>query len=912
MKIEKKFITAICLLTVVICCLFSAIALFFYNSSQNLIAVAESQSNTNSNSIIDLSNYRQSYVSADNIGYTSNTNATLPFSPLTSVSVQTSTGKIEQAIAGECPVLKLDDAQDVSIYMEVRDVVEGTDLGGGYKLSSDSWGETQTGNNAQKIKANGTSLTTGRIGTGALLIQTSFDGKTWTQSLLSKFNNGFYTTDYLKNYHDKGEKEIYIPDGMDVKQGVYVSVSLFYEAYKPVACTHKLSWYEYLWCGNWGKTYKHDNHDEWINCRETHTFYLVEDSIEGVTFNNLTTANTSELIEIAKPSAETEAEYKVQEEQYANYLSAMAERISATMHDDDLSVTGFRINVTANPYLQIELKRNGQPYPLPPLKTLTYEGNQKVYEITESGRYEITITSYSKSKTLTLYVDNVTPDAAYERYFGSVVTYNGQSYGNEFLDYSPKNSYGNKRVFDLYSEVPVFEDSVTLTLPNVGKEFPALYGVITNTITGDITYFNSGNTTISGYGLYECLFTTNEEYNDMLIGNNTQLSGDVRVYRFNFKIVGKDDATTINKQLLTTGAFGDLSVANISDYIPSFYGVTRSSAGKGRVIVAFADQVSALQYARSVVWGEIESYVDEEGKSYWRIPNLENPSGSKVISYSGWQNATVVNTLAERMVEKLYFDQTDVSTYLTLEKSVEDLESEGLELTNLQLVALQKSVIVWHDAAQRQAAMASTVTIDGQEVIKFVGRQTAALLSQDEDGEFSNIEKKDLDLNFIHDSLGLDSYAILAVDSTGKAFNINYCMGLITQLENNNCAPGLIQIVETNIYSEVTAQYYIYYIPSGYQPTEILFNADGNNIQISNDSTPISVSYENVVLEDISNYIDPNSYLKVTHIVSMDQTTVKYYSITEAVGLEFNSAGQYTVSVIDRFGNNVSFNFNIV
>lgn len=907
-----KFPAIMYLLLVTVLCLLGAITLFCYNYFHDFALLAEAQTVSKSDPVL-LSEYRQTFISDDNTGYTSESNTKLPFSPITSVSVQTRTGKLEQTLVDGYPVIKLSDAQDVSVYMEVRDIVEGTDLGGGYKLSSDSWGETQTGNKAQKVKANGSSLTTGRISTGALLVQKSLDGEKWTQSLLSKFNNGYYTTDYLRNYHDKGEKEIYVPDGMEVKQGVYISVSFFYEAYKPVACTHKLSWYEYLWCGNWGKTYKHDNHDEFINCRETHTFFLVEDSVEGVTFNNLTTADTSELVEIAKPSAETEAEYKVQEEQYANYLSAMAERISSTMYDGDLSVTGFRINVTANPYLQIELKRNGQPYALPPLKTLTYEGNQKVYEITKSGRYEITIKSYSKSKTLTLYVDNVTPDAAYERYFGSVVTYNGQSYGNEFLDYSPKNSYANRRVFDLYSDVPVFKDHVTLVLPDAGEEFPALYGIITNTSTGDIGNFNSGSITISDPGSYECVFSTKEEYSSMLLtGNSPQMSGDVRVYQFNFKIVGKDDATTINKQVLSSSSFGDLSIAAISDYLPGFYGVTRSSAGKGRVIVAFADQVSALQYARSVVWGEIESYVDEEGKLYWRIPNLDNPSGSKVISYSGWQNATVVNTLTERMVEKLYFDQTDVSTYLTLEKSVEELESEGLELTNLQLVALQKSVIVWHDAAQRQAAMASTATIDGQEVIKFVGRQTAALLSQDEEGEFSDIEKKDLDFNFMHDSLGLDSYSILAMDSTGKAFNINYGMGFITQLENNNCAPGLIQIVETNIYSEVTAKYYVYYIPSGYQPAEILFNADGNDIRISTNSTPIFASYGKVVLEGILKYIDPNSYLKVTHTVSLTQTSVQYYAITEAVGLEFDSVGQYTVSIIDRFGNDVSYTFNIV
>lgn len=55
-------------------------------------------------------------------------------------------------------------------------------------------------------------------------------------------------------------------------------------------------------------------------------------------------------------------------------------------------------------------------FTLLPLKILTDQGDQRVYEIKQSGRYDITIYSYSKQKILTLCVDHASAEVAHKRY----------------------------------------------------------------------------------------------------------------------------------------------------------------------------------------------------------------------------------------------------------------------------------------------------------------------------------------------------------------------------------------------------------------------------------------------------------------------------------------------------------------
>ena len=881
----------------------------------------------------DLSSYRKTYISNDNTGYDSKNEASLPFNALTSLSVQTSNPDSLMLYANtdkSVPVIALTNATDFSLMLSSKDVSVGEDLGGGNKLGSDNYGNTQEGDKTLNITGVGNEkVFTGKIGTGALIVQTSYDGVNWIQSELEKFDNGFYTTNYLESFGGQS-KEIYKPLGSELKSGIYISVSVYYEAYTTTYWTEKrysdgelaaawiFNWPLAIWMtnNNYDIQKSEDHHK---NYRESYTFFVIEDSVEVVTFNNLTTVDSSEIVEVVKPSSENEVEYKAQSEQYNNYLSSVIDRVTNTMHDGDMTTSGFYINVTnvsSNQYLKIGIKKNGLSYKLPPLKTLQDGSNQKVYEITESGKYDITISSYSKQKSLTLYVDTASPDEAYKRYFGEKVLFNGQTYGDVFLNYSPNNDYDNIRVFDAYSKIPVFAGPLTLNLVEQTDENSLpLYGVITNKSTGKVTFVETNKITLSDYGEYEALFSTNADYYDhIVLGNsNNEMAGDVRIYRFNFKVVGKNTDTTVNEKLLSTGIFKDLSVASPSDYSPLFYGVKRSSADKGEVIVAFADRESALKYAKDVVWSEIETHTDSNGDTYWLIPNMENPFGAKVESYSGWKNAQVVRELAEKMVEERRFDLTKPASYLTLEKSVEEFNEEGVEvsnlLTNLQLAALKKSVIVWYNTEQRSAAITKKTTIGEKNVITFVGKKNYALLTKGENDSYFEIVTGERDYYFIKDALGIASYTLTVEDSLGKTFTLNYEEGFVSQLKENNCSSGLVLITEINIYNNITAQYYVYYIADGYQPASFSFNADGHYFQVSQNDVLDKEEFKKLQINDIVNYADPYAYIRVTNKNSDTPTT--YYSITEAKGKKFVETGDYVIAIIDRFGNSLSYEFSI-
>lgn len=875
----------------------------------------------------DLSSARKTYISDDNTGYDSKNEASLPFSALTSLSVQTSnpdTLKVYANTDKNVPVIALTNATDFSLMLSSKDVSVGEDLGGGNKLSSDSYGNTQKGDKTPNISGVGNEkVFTGKIGTGALIVQKSYDGVKWEQSELEKFDNGFYTTNYLESFGGQS-KEIYKPSGADLKRGIYLSVNIYYECYRYgyIRTDYYYEWWQYVTLfgmigGPKGKTDVYG--DIYSNIRESYTIFVIEDSVEAVTFNNLTTADTSEIVEATKPTSENAEEYKAQAEQYNNYLSTIIDRLTDTMRDGDMTTSGFYINVTnvsENQYLKIDVKRNGAPFTLPSLKTLQDNTEQKVYEIKQPGKYDITISSYSKQKTLTLYVDTASADEAYMRYFGEKVLFNGQAYGDDFLNYSPNNAYGNVRVFDAYSKVPVFVGSLTLNLKEqIDMNALPLYGVVTNKSTGVVSFVDANQITLSDYGEYEVLFSTNADYYErVVLGNsNIEMAGDVRVYKFNFKVVGKNSDATVNKQLLSTGMFKDFSIASPSDYAPLFYGVKRSSANKGEVIVAFADRESALKYAKEVVWGEIETHIDSSGNTYWLIPNTENPFGAKVESYSGWKNAQVVRELAEKMVEERHFDLTKSASYLTLEKSVEDFDEEGVEvsnlLTNLQLASLEKSVIVWYSAEQRSAATTTNITIDETNVITFVGKRSYALLAKGENDSYSEIVTGECDYRFIKDALGIDSHTLTAEDSLGNTFALNYEEGLVAQLKANVCSSGLVLITETNVYNTITAQYYVYYIADGYQPATLTFSADGQSIQVVQGNIPEVQTFNILRIEDISNYVDPYAYIRITNKNSNAPTT--YYAVSEAIGMEFTETGDYVIAIIDRFGNSVSYEFSI-
>lgn len=855
----------------------------------------------NSETTYDLSANRKTFVSDDNIGYTSNVETKLPFQAITNLSVKVSsnngTSNVEIDNSTRIPVIKLSNSESFAFYLNTPDIDQNSEIKDGYKLSSDTWGSTQTGSTTQPLTAQGgTKVVTGGISTGALIVQTSYDGKNWTQSQLDKFSSGYYTTDYLKNFGGQN-KNVFQPKGDDIKHGVYISLNFYYEVYRYeyVRTDTYYEWWQYVTLfgmigGPRGKTDVYEN--VYSNIRETYTIFVIEDNPNTVTFNNLTTADTTEIVEVGKPKSEDKTQYEVEAEQYNNYLSSVIAQMMPTMLNNDMTTSGVRINVTANPYLKVAIKKDGKPYSLPKLQQ---KNGQKFYELLDSGKYDITVSSYSKSKTTTIYVDSVDSDIAFQRYFGKAVEYNGQEYGTEFLNYSPNNSDGNKRVFDANSEVPVFKGTLGLHLSKLNKNVLPLYGYITNTSIGKTQEVDSKDFTISDFGNYELVFATNSSYyNRVVQGNdNIKLSGDVRVYTFHFKLIGNSDASKINQELLNTKSVCDFSVASPSDYYPLYYAVSRTTADKGRVQVAFFDEDAAKKYAQKVAWAEIEQYADKNGQPYWLIPNINNLSGAKIKSTSGWANARAVKAYADSILARRFFDLTEVSSYLTLDITKDELEESGTDVTSLSCASIKKTVILWADIEQREKSILKNADIAaGADVVAYIGNQQYAILSA-KNGIYSELKNGNCNLSLIHDYLGIDSYKVLAIGNHGKTLQIKYDVDLYSQLKAAEFSSGEVTLLEENIYGETTA-YKICYIAEGDQL---------GHISIEKDKTGAGI-----IIKNIYGCIDPVSFIKIQMIDINNNTVLNYYTVEEAQQLHIPTqcVKAITISLIDRFGNSTA------
>ena len=835
--------------------------------------------------------YPTTYSTEDNKGYRKTTSIRLPFYRLSNLRIGLGQGgKYEMDGRDKTSIIKVKSSSNINFYLETPNLKPGDYINDHWQLCYDTWGKQQVGNNIESITTDHGELVVGEIGSGALVIQKSYDGSNYYQVQLGRLGNGFYTTDYMNNYGGSN-RNIFTPSGEDIKKGVYYSINFYYETTCYIMTKET----------GWGWFKKKEDIYETINCRESYNFKLVEENTEAVTFNNLTVEDYDEIVEVAKPTNTESPEYKSQLEQYNNYISSFIDKISKTMTNNSLTTKGFKINVTSNPNIPITVLRNNNEYYY---INKTYSNNEYYYLINQTGKYDITIGSGTSSKTITLFVDTDDVNTIYKRYFGEKQYYNNLAYGDEFLDYRPDNPFGNQRIFDELSDIPVFANKVTLNLKEVNTNYYVpLYGVITNKSLGEsVEHLSGERCELNKPGSYEAVYCTSKDYyQKALLGkDDASFSGDARIYVFKFKIKNVSGQSKVNKELITKKTFLNYSILSPSDYKPKFYGVSRVSAGKGRILIAFHNYSHALNYAQEVIMGDIEGPFLDGNKTYWIVPSIDNPL-QKVRSYSGWTNANIVKELSKKIISEYYIDLNDSSTYITLDKTVYDFENDNEDINDLNLSSLNinQSVIIWYNKEERDA---SIVNLDN-DIIPFIGKSKISVL-QKVGNSYIKVNNENKDYYFVKDYLGIESHKITIVDSDNTSFLLDYNLGLVEQLQNNNSKSGLVTIIEENIYG-VSTSYQVFYISEGHQPGEIILSSKGNIIKEFNQK------YEHIKVEEIKNHIDPYCYIKLYYTDLNKNIELNYYTLDDIIGKEFNKEGSYELSIIDRYGNSKTIYFEI-
>lgn len=247
-------------------------------------------------------------------------------------------------------------SERVEIFLQLNNADRLT--ANGWFIEADDWGEKEK----QKI---GDSYT-GVVGTGAVIVQTSLDGITWTNIDRKRYAEGLSTTDVAANYVGRGPILVYSPAGEDILKGLYVRVLYAYRA---------------------------RNKEEKLDNRyiEKYEFYLCSSNLDAVTFHNL---SIDENLENA---------YGDNNEEVVDVYKR-----TETMLSGAGTVTGFTIDKSLNPAASYEVFRDGTK--------ISSSAGQKY---TINGRYEIKLESpVGDNRTVTLFVDSSNDEDALKTYFG--------------------------------------------------------------------------------------------------------------------------------------------------------------------------------------------------------------------------------------------------------------------------------------------------------------------------------------------------------------------------------------------------------------------------------------------------------------------------------------------------------------
>ncbi|MDI9243199.1 hypothetical protein [Fusibacillus kribbianus] len=714
---------------------------------------------------------------------------------------QNSTNSITQSTHKGIPAYGIT-GSEVSLYLKLQNSDVMTQ--NGWEIIDDTWGKKTS----QMICG----VVTGQVDSGALIIQTSTDGVTWENVDLGKYSTGIYTTDYEANYGHRGDVLIYTPDGKAILNGVYVKVIYAYEAKQVGSKTD-------------------------LRFLEEYEFYLCSDELGAVAFHNLSVGD--QMSEIA--------------EEYDDVTADIYQH-SETMQTDAYTVSGFSIDTSLNPTVTYSVKKDGTTIAIP-----------SNHQFTETGKYEVTLTSAANSKkTVTIYVDRMTTEDALRYYFGEA-----------FIT--------GKRIYS-DGEYAVFEGGLTsYHIAEVDQYHLPLSGQIKNMTTGEVSIINATRSSKTGYfsvpGEYVVTLTTNADF------NTSDASGDCKTFTFHFEIIAEGTAPgpVVNQRSLV-----EYAKTAVTDSYPVYYSLTYPSASTGYITLAFSSREEALAYAYDYEKGMVEQQKDG---SYRYI-------GSFIVSQkekydSAWDLTDAVNFFAEQAIQVGYFDLSNEFTTLSLSDSV--IESTP----NLRTLELARSVTIFAPNQKTELTNVDALPIIAQKPYSFL---TA--------GSSGHVSNGTYDFKFVQDKYKCDSNSVVIFDCNGKEYKINYNQGVGAQLAQQNCPSGVVTIRETTIYGDV-AEYQAVFIAEGENTSSLTLtyhSKDGEkNKTYTQSDDGVSIETEAFSVKSLVDELDPYGLV----IISDGRNEFFYAADQESKGI-WSDPGEYQVKVVNRLGYYYVINVTVV
>ena len=693
----------------------------------------------------------------------------------------------------------------------------------------------------------------GVVGTGALIVQKSFDGQKWewTNSLTDGTATNFHTTNFTTHFSpvdydgtphevtykqaylgedgNVAEKEvtelvdgklvIYSPAGAELSKGIYLKISFAYEI--KYSTIEKFKEGGFLGIGQ--KTVERTVW-HYANILEESVFYLANGSGE-VAFTN---AIVEEI---------TDAEGVAMSESV---------RMAGSIRDGHGSNNGFRLNTLGNDTYDIKYSKNGSS-----LKTAVHGEF-----FSDPGKYEFRVTTRANTVNVTtLYINERGVNQNIKTYFGdSLFTANSE------------------RVFSTGDAIPVYVAGQAWykTLPVDINHMP-INGVITNLDTDEKIIVGGGEDRraftglLSKPGNYMAEFANNKDY------FNSSMSGDCYHFVFQFVLIDPEDnpGPIINSELLQ----GNLSV---SDYASGYYGVETPSKGTGIITFAFIDFASAYDFAYSYQ----SSLVVVQNNRY---------TYKNVVYNNQFDVLEVVCKTAEESVLHKYFDTTDPYSYLTIQNPTDDILSQSFSC----------NIVVFSDIDAASDARAGE---------PFLNDRRFSYLSDD-----GTIVSGVTPIRFIQVANFESDSVQLVHELTGWKTMVSYGAPVQSVLEGKNAPSGRYKIIEKNIYGDAT-EYYAIYIKPGELTTSLIVDRFLNGSITAHTLTRaeggVRFNANSFVLRMAVNKLDPFGIVKIEKIGTSGYT--KVYSLDEIEDIVISEAGNFIVHIADRLGNTIKYYFDIV
>lgn len=714
------------------------------------------------------------------------------------------------------------------------------EIAAGAFLCGDTWGK-EKGETINGVEA-------GWVQSGAVVVQTSKNGKTWSNENKAKYTEGLYSTDYYTHYKTNPQT-IYLPDGNEISQGIYIRVLYVYEIYYKVDCVHPKKF-----LGIKTGRYKHSYDREHYNYVEAYSFYLCQNSAQSVTFHNL--------------SAKGVIEDNLKDED-ASLVEIIKQ--TETLVDGSVTTKGFYIDKSKNQSASVTVK-----------KDLQEENVHEVFSqepITTAGRYDITVkTALGEESTTTIYVLNNDKENLYLKYFGENFLTGKRIYSEGLL---PVYEAGSAKLGNSGEYLPC-----EYNLQDAGACYPYLWGSITNKTTGKVISVNDDNAGCSEMlfeaGEYEAVFNTNGTFHtENPVGDNHKF-----VFRFRLIENGTAPGPKINKDNLD--AFS--RAYNPSNLHATYYGVTFSSAGSGGITLAFSNQKAAVEFAYNYEKGMVE--VQKDG-SFRYAGSLQ--VSQKVKYESAWTLTDALYYFAEQAVQKLRFDLSDQFTYRTLQ------DDDIAAVENLRALELPHSVVIFANESERESLLVSSS-------LPVINSQVFAYLDLQEDDIKSGLNP----FVFIKDKNGYESNRITVFDSEGTEFNIEYGISVEEQLEEKGCKTGIITIAESTCYGD-TAIYQAIYIAKGNNTAEIELGCYENGREVIREINQGNVKADPITVDAFSVKSIKDAYDAYGTVIinkangEKEQGFEEYYCYDEQIDRVYTKKGSYTVTLLNRWGYAYSF-----